>query len=237
LEVLNKQRLASYKKSLEDAQNDTERVAIRMQLTKIELEIDQMKEEQKLRLERLREEQAQDLADKIRKRQLEDMRALGVIDAEADERVKKSARDDRMLDHEMALKAKELERQAEIDRLTLQSKMTPDQILAISAGLSPDVARIFSERAKGEGVDFEKREALLREMVQLSKEGRMASEDQARFFFDKAMQGVPGVAAGRNPRQDEQPPDANDTVECSNCHKRTPVRDRFCRFCGNQMRS
>ena len=47
--------------------------------------------------------------------------------------------------------AKLNEIQAEIEKLRLQAAMTPDQLLAIQAGLSPEVARVFAERARSEG--------------------------------------------------------------------------------------
>jgi Zn finger protein HypA/HybF involved in hydrogenase expression len=110
--------------------------------------------------------------------------------------------------------------------------MTPDQILAITAGLSPEVAKIFAERAHVVSADVDKREALLREMVALSGQGRMASEEQARFFFDKAMQGTAASRAAAHPEGD-----AVETLECPGCHKRPPRTDRFCRYCGYGLRA
>jgi hypothetical protein len=257
LELLNIQRRSTYTKALEDALNEVDRTEIRRKLRVVELDIQKMeqlqalelqklREEQQLNLARIREEQNLSIAERARKQQLDAMRDLNVIELDAKERSRKIDREDRAADSEMALKAKAQDSQSEIDRLMAQAKMSPDQLLAISAGLSPEVARIFTERAKAAGVEPEKREALLREMVQLTKDGRMASEEQARFFFDKAMHGVQGVASGRaSPKvEDAERAEAGGggkdpaaTVECPGCHRQTPVKDRFCRYCGRQMRT
>jgi len=230
--LLSVQRRGSYQKELEDAQNDVDRAEIRRKLVALELEMDAMKEEQRLRLERLQEEQALAIAEQARRQQLEALRQMGAIEAEGKERDHRTDREDRLADAEARIRASQLASQAEIERLRLQAQMSPDQILAINAGLSPDVARIFAERAKVMSIDVEKREGLLREMVQLTGQGRMASEEQARFFFDKAMQAVapPKPAAVRS----EAAP--ADTVECPGCHKRVPASDRFCRYCSQTLR-
>jgi hypothetical protein len=239
LAVLNIQRADAYKKALEDALNETERTAIRKKLKQIELEISAMEEEQRIRLDKLKSDMEMDVAERARMAQIRTMRDLGDIEGESAKRDWEIGREKIVLEQEMALKAKELERLAEIERLRTQREMTPDQILALAAGQSPDVARVFSDRAKSQGADFEKREALLREMAQISKEGQLSAADQAKYFIDKAVQTVQGVAAGKsNARQEEPARTAPDnTVECTNCHQRVPITDRFCRICGHAMRT
>jgi len=239
LSILNIQRANSYKKSLEDALNETERMAIRKKLKQIELEIGAMEEEQRIRLEKLKSDTDMDVADRARAAQIKAMRDIGAIEGENAKRDWEIGREKIVLDQEMSLKGKELDRLAEIERLRAQKEMTPDQILATAAGLSPDVARVFSERAKATGMDFDKREALLKEMAQASKEGHLASIDQAKYFMDKAMQAVQGVAAGRGSARQEEPAGtvSDTTAECSNCHQRVPITDRFCRICGHPMRA
>jgi hypothetical protein len=239
LAMLNIQRADSYKKALEDALNETERVAIRKKLKQIELEIGAMEEEQRIRLAKLKAETDMEIAAKARATQISTMREMGDIESEAAKREWEIGREKIVLEQEMSLKSKELDRLAEIERLRAQREMSPDQILATAAGLSPDVARVFSERAKATGMDFDKREALLKEMAQASKEGHLASIDQAKYFMDKAMQAVQGVAAGRGSARQEEPAGtvSDTTAECSNCHQRVPITDRFCRICGHPMRA
>jgi hypothetical protein len=229
--LLSVQRRAGYQKALEDAQNEVDRTEIRRKLTVIGLEIDAMKEEQRLRLEKLQEEQALAIAEQARRQQLEALRQMGTIESEDNERARRAEREDRLADAELKLRASQQAGLTELERLKLQAQMSPDQILAISAGLSPDVARVFAERAKVTSIDMDKREALLREMVQLTGQGRMASEEQARFFFDKAMQAHTPVQTVVV-RPDREP----ETIECPECHKRSPVTDRFCRYCSHVLR-
>jgi hypothetical protein len=239
LAILNIQRADSYKKALEDALNETERTAIRKKLKQIELEISAMEEEQRIRLIKLKSDTEMDVADRARAAQVRAMRDLGDIEGESAKRDWEIGREKIMLEQEMSLKGKELERLAEVERLRAQREMTPDQILALAAGQSADVAHVFSDRAKAQGSDFEKREALLREMAQMSREGQLSAADQAKYFIDKAAQTVQSVAASKsNARQEEPAKTASDnTVECSNCHQRIPITDRFCRICGHAMRT
>lgn len=227
--LLTVQRRAGYQQALDDAQNEVDRADIQRKLSAIGLEIDAMKTEQRLRLEKLQEEQQLAIAEQARRQQLETLRQMGAIEAENRERERLAGRDDRLADAEMKLKASQQASLNELERLKLQAQMSPDQILAISAGLSPDVARVFAERAKVGAIDMDKREALLREMVQLSGQGRMASEEQARFFFDKAMQ-------AHTPAVTVLPEREPETIECPECHKRSPVTDRFCRYCSHALR-
>jgi hypothetical protein len=239
LSILNIQRANSYKKALEDALNETERIAIRKKLRQIELEISAMEEEQRIRLDKLKSDTEMDVADRAREAQIRAMREFGNIEGESAKRDWEIGREKIVLEQEMSLKGKELERLAEIERLRTHKEMTPDQILALAAGQSPEVARVFAERAKIQGTDFEKREALLREMAQISKEGHQTSVEQSKYFIDKAVQAVQGVAAGKSSvRQEESAGTASDsTAECSNCHQRVPITDRFCRLCGHAMRT
>jgi hypothetical protein len=232
LQVLSVQRRAGYQKSLEDAQNEVDRTDIRRKLTLLDLEIESSKAEQRLRLAKMQEEQSLALSAAARQQQMQALRDMSGIELDSKERDRRIEREDRLADEEMKLRASQQAALGEIERLKIQAQMAPDQILAISAGLSPDVARVFAERARVVSTDVDKREALLREMVQLSGQGRMASEEQARFFFDKAMQAHTAPAPAP-PRPD---PDAVETMECAGCHKRPPVTDRFCRYCGHALR-
>jgi len=237
LQLLTVRRKAGYQQALDDAQNEFERAEIRRKMTMLDLDLHAVQEEQRLRLTRQQEEQALALAAAARRQQMDSLREMSAIELDGKERDRRIDREDRLTDAEMKLRASQQASLTELEKLKLQAQMTPDQILAIGAGLSPDVARIFAERAKVMSIDVEKREALLREMVQLSTQGRMATEEQARFFFDKAMQATStavGVVTSRPPAAPAGPA-PTETVECPGCHRRPPVTDRFCRYCGHAL--
>lgn len=231
IELLNVERQATYKKALEDAQNEVERAQYRKQLTEVELQIDEMKQMQALNLKGLEEEQKLTIAKRARDQQLEAMRGLNDVELDGEDRRRGMEREDRRADHEMALQSKQQESESEIEKLKAQANMTPEQLLAINAGLSPEVARIFSERARAGAVDVEKQEALLREMVKMAKDDRVASNEQDRYLVDKAMDGVAAVSRGGRGHDD------NDTVECPACHRQVAASARFCQYCQHQLRA
>ncbi len=233
IDFLGTQRHAAYQKALEDAQNEVDRTQIRLKLTQVEVEIDAVNEEHRLRFARLQEEQAIALAAQKRRELVQTQREQDDVDLTAAERMGKIKRDQQLAEAEIEIKKQQQASQAEVERIKVQVGLSPDQMLAISAGLSPDVARIFAERARTASIDVDKREALLREMVQLSTQGRMASEEQARFFFERAMQ--PHVDPYRPAAAAD--PDGADKIECPQCHGQTMRTDRFCRGCGRQMRA
>jgi hypothetical protein len=232
INVLNVQRRAIYEKALEDAQNEVDRTQISVKLTELQLQIADMKERQRLAHARLKDEQDIAIAAQIRRGQTQSIEEMTAIDLRTQATTAQIRRDDRAAEAQIALQAAQQASQAEVVRYAAAAPLSQDQILAINAGLSPDVARIFVERAKVMSIDVDKREALLKEMVQLTTQGRMASEEQARFFFEHAMQpaAVPRTAA-------RPAGDAEDTVECPQCHARPRRADRFCRRCGHEMRA
>ena len=226
-----------------DARNAVERAQLSKELTDVELQIEEMRNLQRLKLTRLEEEQKLDIAERARRQQIETMRGLSEVELDERERARRIDRDDRSSDHQMELQRQQLEAQSQLEKLRAQAAMTPEQLLAINAGLSPDVARIFAERARAESSGSEQQMALLREMVNLSKENRLASDEQARTFFSTAMDGVVAASRGGNggvPQGARTAPveaPTADTAECASCHRATPASDRFCRYCGHQMRT
>jgi len=245
IELLNVERQSAYKKAVEDARNEVERAQYAKQLAQVELEIEEMQRLQALKLTRLEEEQNLDIAERARRQQLETMRGLNDVELDGEERKTRIQREDRLADHEMEVQRKRQEHETEIEKLKTQAGMTPEQLLAINAGLSPDVARIFSERARAEAVDSQKQEALLREMVDMAKQNDIRSDEQARAFFDKAMDGVAAVSSGDGRQGGGEQgggetaggETAAQTAHCAACHRDVPISDRFCRFCGQQMRT
>jgi hypothetical protein len=133
---------------------------------------------------------------------------------------------------------RKLEAQREADRLVLGAKMTPEQILAVNAGLSPAVAKILEEQAKAQGVDKNAQMDLMRQMVEQANRARVSSEEQARAMFNSGMQGAVGVAAGAGGKAGAgngvAPGEA--AVECPKCTRVNPAKAKFCVGCGEQLR-
>jgi hypothetical protein len=140
--------------------------------------------------------------------------------------------------HDRDMDQRKLEAQREADRLVLGAKMSPEQILAVNAGLSPAVAKILEEQAKAQGVDKNAQMDLMRQMVEQANRSRVQSEEQARAMFQAGMTGAVGVAAGAGGKAAPVGAAAGDkdTVECPKCTRVNPAKAKFCVGCGEQLR-
>ena len=148
-------------------------------------------------------------------------------------------------EHRRAMDAARLESETLLARIKALGNATPEQIIAIQAGFSPEVANVMVEQAKARAAEGVDRIALMREMVQQANEAKVSSEAQARHLFDSGMQGATGVAqgvgmaaAGAGMGGMGVVPIVGGTglTECPNCHTAVPITDRFCENCGRQMR-
>ena len=139
------------------------------------------------------------------------------------------------------------ERQADTDariaQLNAGSKMTPEQIMAINAGLSSDVANVLAERARADSSGNQETMAIMREMVKAATDAQVRSEDQARAMFSMGMDGAVGVARGAGggsgaPSGSNTPPSSvSETVECPKCGRESSAKSRFCVGCGEALRT
>jgi hypothetical protein len=192
-------------------------------------EVDVVDKEEYARLARGRE------ADKIA---LDKLKGLAGLEAEQErERLTRRIKEADAA-HDRDMDQRKLEAQREADRLVLGAKMTPEQILAVNAGLSPDVARVLEEQAKAQGVDKAAQMDLMRQMVEQANRQAVRSEEQARAMFEAGMTGAVGVAAGAGGKGGAAgaaaPGEA--TVECPKCTRVNPAKAKFCVGCGEQLR-
>ena len=106
-------------------------------------------------------------------------------------------------EHEAQIAKMQQEQYGELEKLKLQSQMTPDQLLAVQAGLSPEVAKAFAARADAEGTHAKEKEAILREMVDLAKQSGADSADRIQDVvntaFDRFAPGTKAAPAGAAP--------------------------------------
>ena len=240
IELLNAERRANYTRQLEGAENEIEKAKLRNQLTAIELETQKLQATQALQLEKLRSEQELDIAAQARKEQLTSLEGLNKVELDAEERRRHMDREDRQSEHAMSMDEKKLAAQAAQDALKAHKDMSAEQILATQAGASPEAARVLAEKMKAEGLADSQEKALLREMVELSKSHQAQTDEQTRFLFERAMQGVVGVSQGAAARVEESRPDMggqnaapSGEKTCPNCQVSIPATDKFCRQCGS----
>jgi hypothetical protein len=211
--------------------------------------VEELDRKQALNLARLEELQKLEIAAKAHEDQVRTLRDLEAarIEAEARRLDIKIKGDDAQ--HSRGMESVRQQDLTALEKMRLQKDMTPEQIMAIGAGLSPQVANVLIEQAKAKTAEGADRMALMREMIQQANDAKISSEAQARHFFDQGIQGVQGVAqgvgqgvgvglgaAGGVVDRPVQGPGGVGTTECPGCHRVIPTTDRHCRYCGRQMR-
>lgn len=141
--------------------------------------------------------------------------------------------------HEQEMARLKAEQEANLAQLKVGATMTPEQTLAVNAGLSSDVAAVLAEQARAQAGGGETAMQLMREMVTQATDARIASETQAREMFQSAMDGAVGVAhgAGGAAAAPAARPSAPSTVECPQCGRENDLGNKHCIGCGHRLRA
>ena len=267
-------RDAARGEALEKVQDAVERKKLEIEMRRYDVEFDAEVRRMSAQLDRMDQQQTLDLARIAREQQLdldrraaEEQLALGAqgraqqIDSlgklqDLDERKRRLehelGKDSFQDQHNASMDERRLAADTELERLRTQAAMNPEQILAVQAGLSPQVAAVFAERARAEGRNGDEKAVLLREMVQMAQIDKAQSAAQAEHMFDRAADRLAEVgsaavtgksAAPAAPATPTAPaaPTASSavgsapTIECPRCKREVPGSDRFCRHCGKAL--
>lgn len=128
-----------------------------------------------------------------------------------------------------------------VAQLQAGAKMTPEQIMAINAGLSPDVADVLKEQARANAKAGDDTMDSMRELIKGAAEERAASRDHELNILKAGMAGASGVAHGAGGKAGgnatEGLSDAPATVDCPKCGRTMPAKANFCTGCGHKMRT
>ncbi len=218
---------------------------INADVREVERSVEDLDRRQALALTKLEELQKLEIARQAQGDRLSTMKGLQDVELEAERIRLENTIMGGDAEHRRRIEAAQQASQAELEKIRILSSGSPEQILAINAGLSPAVANVLVEQAKAKATEGTDRLAIMREMIQQAQDARVASESQARHMFDSGMQGAQGVAQGVGaaiagataaapaaPKGDAAPT----TTECPGCHRTIPTTDRHCRYCGRQMR-
>lgn len=193
-----------------------------------DLELRDREQRMELELARLASEQA---AAKLRVMQGLDHDGK---DRDADRDIRKT---DAKTENELS-KAK-ADTDSRIAQLQAGSKMTPEQILAINAGLSADVADVLKEQAKANS--NESQMDAMKDLIKGAADEREASRRHELNILNSGMSGATGVAHGAGGKDGQKaeadPVAAPTTVDCPKCGKTLAATARFCTGCGHQMRT
>lgn len=126
-------------------------------------------------------------------------------------------------------------------QLQAGAKMSPEQIMAINAGLSPDVADVLKEQARAAAAAGGDSMETMRELIKGAAEERDASRRHELDILKAGMAGATGVARGAGGK-----PPANETseletsstaVDCPKCGRTLPAKANFCTGCGHKLRT
>lgn len=133
------------------------------------------------------------------------------------------------------------EADARTSQLQAGAKMTPEQILAINAGLSSDVADVLKEQARANAASDDNTMETMRDLVKGAAEERQSLQQQELDRLNIVMKGATGIAFGAGGKSDvpNDPGglDPTSTVECPECGRILKATAKYCTGCGHKMRT
>ncbi|MGD1870347.1 MAG: hypothetical protein ACFB0F_12735 [Neomegalonema sp.] len=230
IDEMKVEQQAKFDLALGEAKNDLDLKRVQTEIDKLNRETDRLNREQEAALNKLEELTKLEVAAKAREEQMASLKGLQDIDIEGEaaraDIVSKSADSE----HARDVDRRRQEDDTKLAELRLQREMTPDQLLATQAGLSPEVAAVFAERAKAENQSAAEKMALMERLV----ESGAKTGEQAKYFFEQFKEGVIGVAAGAGGAEAKEDPA---TVICERCRTENPASSSFCQSCGAPLRT
>ncbi len=217
-------RQAALQAALETEENALARTRIRQRITLEEGRTQQLLKQMALETQRLEQQLEREQADWAIENQLRKLRGLDELEANKAER-----------ETEHAIRLETARKEMELRMLELKAAMTPEQLLALQAGDSAQVAAVFAKQMEVQGVNQAEKEQLLRELVETERGARKDQAEQARHMFDQSTDRLAEVgraAAGGRADPPRAPVHAaTATVRCPACGATVP-RGKHCSECG-----
>lgn len=231
---LDKERATMFKNQIAAAQNETEVRAIQKRQLELDIEMSRIRELHMIEMKQSGAYSEIEITGRIQKQQREHISELQEIELRGED---------------VRAKIKRLEDEArrahEIEMARLRATMTPEQLLANDAGLSPDVAAVLAEQARAKGGSNEEVMAVMRQMVEAATASQVRSEAQAREMFQMGMQGAVGVAAGAGGGSaagtvggaGQASPARPTMIDCPKCSSANEATSNFCFKCAQRLRA
>ncbi len=176
---------------------------------------------------------------------LEKLEGLQGLQAQQDrQRLEERIRESEMR-HKHEMDKARLEAERESNRYQYGAKMSPEQTLAVNAGLSPQVAKILEEQAKAAAAANNSGSAqamdIMKQMVAMADRNATQTAEQAKALAQMIVQSSVGVAAGAGAQKAAATAATgglagSNTVDCPKCGRTNDAKDRFCVGCGEQLR-
>lgn len=227
IEEIRLEQAAKFDLALSEAKSEIDVKRIRVESHKLDLQIERLTREQQAELYRLEEMNKLVVAREAHAANIAKLSDLQRLDLEEKSSVVDI--DNRRSDaaHAREIERERLKAEMELAKLQQQRDLSPDQLLAIQAGLSPEVANVFAERAKGETASNAEKMALMERLV----ESGAKSGEQAKFFFEQFKEGVVGVSAGAAGAKQ------GGTILCPQCRAENSADAAFCKKCAAPLRA
>ncbi len=243
IKSLEIERQAQFENQLANAQNQVELAEIKKRQTQIEADMALIQQKQADAMRKSGAFTELEITTAVQKQQAEHLARLQDMDlraqnAEADIAIKMS--NAKAANEIGKIKA---EQQGKVDGIAAFRGMTPEQILAVNAGLSKDVAMVLSEQARAKGNSSAETMQAMRDMVEAATAAQIRSEEQARAMFKMGIDGAVGVAHGAAGKAAPAAPggaaqaDGASTVECPKCETVNTLKAKYCKQCGHKLRT
>ena len=229
IDEIKREQDAKFELALGEARSEIDIKKIRVESHKLDLQIDRLSREQQVELTNLEEMNKLAIAREahaLHRTTLTDLQEIELAGRAGNANIDNKSADSA---HVREMERQRLTMEAEIARLQQQRDLTPDQLLAVQAGLSPAVAAVFTERAKSDNASSAEKMALMERLVQSGAQ----TGEQAKFFFEQFKEGVVGVAAGAGGASK----DATATILCPQCRSKNAADAAFCQRCAAPLRA
>ena len=251
IEVLRTERAAKMENDLSEASHLVNLTGEAGRLRKTEREIEDLDAQHAINLKKLgvltdlelrerRERMELELARVAQEQAANNLRSLMEIEGtQADRDTDRTIRT-KVADTEAELARIRADAEARTAQLTAGSKMTPEQILAINAGLSPDVAEVLKEQARAKGGSSQESMEIMRELIKGASEERAAGRSHELDILKAGMEGATGVAygaGGKGAAPEKAGSSDASTVDCPKCGRTVAAKTKYCPGCGQQMRT
>ena len=238
IKFLERERAFKFEDRLTTARNATELQEIQKAQVQLDVEMDAIR---KLHMQEMKQSEAfseAEITERVQAQQRHHVSELQDIELRGD-RIRAEMR---RVDRQQEFDEEQRKRDHEINILDRKKTMTPEQILAVEAGLSPDVAVVLAEQARANGAGQEQTMAIMREMVEAATAAQIRTEAQALEMAKISMQGAVGVAEGAGGGTASSAPGktaaaAVQMIDCPKCSTPAPVTSKFCMKCGHQLRT
>ena len=252
IELLRTERSAKLENELAEASHLTDLTSEAARLRKVEREIELLDTRHVAEMKKIGAFTDVEIRDRKERMELElariaqeqsaaNLRSLMDIEQSGKDRDAQRDITGRRADTDNEIARKKADSDFRTAQLAAGAKMTPEQIMAINAGLSPDVANVLIEQARAKAGAGEDAMQAMRELVKGAAEERTASRDHELNILKAGMAGATGVAhgAGGMPGHEASAEleTSPTTIDCPKCGRTVPAKANFCTGCGHKLRT